>query len=191
MKHNSLNLVILVSGHGTNLQAIIDACHQGILRSKIGLVVSNIPDVQALDRAHKANLSTKVVPSQGVDKKEFQKSLLQTVSKAKPDVIVLAGFMKILSREFVHAFTGRIINIHPALLPNFPGLNAVRQALDAQVKETGCTVHIVDEGCDTGPILIQKKVPVLENDTEKSLHQRIQVEEHKAIVEAVRLFEMS
>ena len=189
MPQNPLNLVVLVSGNGSNLQAIIDAMQHGMLKSQIKCVISNVPNIMALDRAQKAGIPTQVVSSKGVEKEEFQNNLLQTVVNAKPDLIVLAGFMKILSKEFVHAFKDRIINIHPALLPKFPGLKAVRQALDAKVNETGCTVHLVDEGCDTGPILVQKKVPVLKNDTEETLHRRIQVEEHKAIVEAVKLFE--
>lgn len=189
MNQQGLKLLVLVSGRGSNLHAIIDAIRQKKLKSQILKVISNVPGVQALERAQGAGLATQVIPSQSRPKKEFFAELLQLCQNTKPDLIVLAGFMKILPPEFIRAFPGKIINIHPALLPDFPGLNAQEQALKAKVKTTGCTVHYVDEGCDTGPIILQKTETVLANDTVESLSERLLKKEHEALVEAIAKIE--
>lgn len=152
----SFRLVVLVSGRGSNLQALIDAQNQGKIKSKIVGVISNKPGVLALSRATDATIPTKVVPSKGKKSAEFFAELEIVVDEFRPDLIVLAGFMKILPPDFVARRKNRIINIHPSLLPNFPGLDAQKQAIEAGAKQTGCTVHYVDEGCDTGPIILQK-----------------------------------
>lgn len=185
----SLNLVVLVSGRGTNLQAILDAQVSRTIQSKVSLVISNKKDALALERAAKANVPTQVVPSKDKTSEEFFAELLTVVQNAKPDLIVLAGFMKILPPSFVQAFEGKIINIHPSLLPKFPGLNAQNQALEAGETETGCTVHYVDEGCDTGPIILQKTESILPNDTEDSLSQRLLKKEHVCLIEALQKLE--
>lgn len=175
----SLRLGILVSGHGSNLQTLLDACQMGVLDAEVVLIVSNKPEAYALTRARRNNISTLV------SKEETE--MIAALQKAKVDLICLAGFMKILSPKFIQAFPKRIINIHPSLLPNFPGLNAVQQALEAGVQVTGVTVHFVDTGVDTGPIILQASVNVLKNDTVESLTERIHAEEHKLYPKAIQL----
>lgn len=189
MNSKILNIIVLVSGRGSNLQALIDGIQAGHLISKVTAVLSNKDSVQALERAQKAGIACLVVPSKGKPKELFQEELLAAVSNLEPDLIVLAGFMKILSPAFIKRFENQIINIHPALLPAFPGLNAQKQALDAGVKTTGCTVHFVDEGCDTGPVILQKTEDILDSDTEETLSARLLKKEHTALVEAVKLIE--
>lgn len=185
----SKKIVVLVSGRGSNLQALIDAHGAGKIRSRVIAVVSNKPGVFALERAGQAGIATLVVPSKGVAKAEYDRTLLQTVSDLDPDLVVLAGYMKILDAGFVRAFFGRLINIHPSLLPAFPGLDAQRQALEAGALLTGCTVHFVDEGCDTGPVILQNSIAIEPNDTVESLSARLLPVEHATLVEAVRLIE--
>lgn len=176
--HN--RVVILVSGTGTLLQALIDAA-QGY---EILAVVSD-KYCKAIQRATVANIPTVVVPLEG-DRDAWNAQMVETVAGFDPDLVVSAGFMRILGPEFVHRFT--VINTHPALLPSFPGAHAVRDALNYGVKITGTTVHRVDEGVDTGPIIAQRAVPVEPGDTEETLHERIKIEERQLIVEVIKSF---
>ena len=184
-----LGLVVLISGRGSNLQAIIDAIEKGEISAQISAVISNVPGVQGLERAKKHNIPSAVVDNKKFsDKSSYEAVLLQTIDSFAPDLICLAGYMMIVGQRIINKYKGKIINIHPALLPAFPGLHAQRQAIEAGVKESGCTVHFVDEGCDTGPIILQKKVPVLFGDTEATLSARILEEEHKLYPKAIQLF---
>ncbi len=182
-------IVILISGRGTNMERIIRASKEDEIPADVVLVVSDNPEAGGLRKAQAHGVATAVIPYRAFpDRQTFEKRLIEVVQQAEPDLICLAGFMKILSPEFIRTFQGRIMNIHPALLPSFPGLHAQRQALEYGVKISGCTVHFVDEGVDTGPIIVQKAVPVLEDDTEETLSARILREEHRAYPEAIRLF---
>ncbi len=184
-----LRLGVLASGTGTNLQAIIDHCRQGTLEAEIVLVVSNNPDAGALQRAQHAGLRTLCIDHRLYDKRgDFDRAVIESLRKAEVDLVVLAGFMRLLSNEFLQAFPHRIMNIHPALLPAFPGLNAQRQALEYGVRVSGCTVHFLDSGVDTGPIILQAVVPVLDDDTEETLARRILTEEHRIYPLAIKLF---
>lgn len=183
-----LKIAVLVSGRGSNLQAIIDSIESGRLPAKILCVISDKPGAFGLERAKKhgieaVSLDFKSFP----DKDGYEKDLLAVLTDKNPDLICLAGYMRIVGRGLISAFRNRIINIHPALLPSFPGLDSQRQALDYGVKVSGCTVHFVDEGCDTGPIILQKSVAVTENDTEETLAARILEKEHAAYSEAIKL----
>jgi phosphoribosylglycinamide formyltransferase-1 len=185
-----LKLAVLVSGRGSNLQSIIDKIESGILKSKaqIALVISNNPQAYSLERAQKHGIETLVVDAAKFkDKTQYEAQIISAVKQKSVDLICLAGYMKLLSPEFVRAFPHKIINIHPALLPAFPGLHVQKKALDYGVKFSGCTVHFVDEGCDTGPIIIQAVVPVMDDDTEETLSARILEQEHKIYPEAIRL----
>ncbi|GBC84851.1 Phosphoribosylglycinamide formyltransferase [bacterium HR11] len=182
-------IVILISGRGTNMERLIQACQAGEIPARVVRVISDNPEARGLERARAYGVPTVVVPARAFpDRAAFEAALLAAVREAAPDLICLAGFMRILSPTFVQAYRHRIMNIHPALLPAFPGLHAQRQALEYGVKVSGCTVHFVDEGVDTGPIIVQKAVPVLEDDTEETLAARILEKEHEAYPEAVRLF---
>jgi phosphoribosylglycinamide formyltransferase-1 len=179
-------LAVFVSGSGTNLQAIIDARIESV---EIAVVVCNNPGAYALERAKKHKIPVEVVDHRLFSsREEFEKELIQRLEPYRIDLIVLAGFMRILSPLFVRAYKNRIMNLHPALLPSFPGTHAAKQALDYGVKFTGCTVHLVDEGVDTGPIILQSVVPIHDADTEESLLDRIHREEHRIYPEAIRLF---
>jgi len=182
-----LRLGVLASGNGSNLQALIDACGTPDFPAKIEVVISNVPTAQALERARKAGIPALVVDHRAHPGRDsFEKELLGVLSKHQTGVLCLAGFMRILSPDFLRSFPGRILNIHPALLPSFPGLHGARQALAHGVKITGCTVHLVDAGTDTGPIVVQAAVPVLPGDDEATLAARILVEEHRIYPLAVR-----
>ncbi|GBD39235.1 Phosphoribosylglycinamide formyltransferase [bacterium HR37] len=179
-------VAVFVSGSGTNLQAIIDA---NIPNVEIVVVVSNNPNAYAIERAKRHNIPVEVIDHRNYSsREEFEREIIKKLEPYRVDLIVLAGFMRILSPFFVRAYKNRIMNIHPALLPAFPGVNAVRQALSYGVKYTGCTVHFVDEGVDTGPIILQSVVPVYDDDTEEKLLERIHKEEHRIYPEAIRLF---
>jgi phosphoribosylglycinamide formyltransferase-1 len=179
----ALNLGVLVSGNGTNLQAILDAVGRGALDARVRVVVSNKADAQALERARKSNVPAIAIPHNDFPSREsFDAAVLETLKKHGTEWLVLAGFMRVLTPEFIVAWSGRILNIHPALLPSFPGVNALRQALVHGVKVTGCTVHFVDEGVDTGSIIAQRAVPVLPGDDEKSLGARVHAAEHEVLV---------
>lgn len=183
-----LKVAVLVSGHGSNLQAIIDSVKRKELAAEIVCVISNKSDAYALERAKKEKIPTIIIDDKNFpEKAAFEEQLINTLWKYEVELVVLAGFMKILSGHFISTFKTRIINIHPALLPAFAGLHGQEQAFNYGVKVSGCTVHFVDEGCDTGPIILQKSVPVLENDTVESLSQRILEEEHRLLPEAIRL----
>ena len=186
----SKKIGVVVSGRGSNLQSIIDHIAEGKLNVEIAVVVSDHKEAFALERAAKAGIPTAVVERKGCkDKAEFEDKIDAALREAGAEVVVLAGFMRILTGHFISRWEHKIINIHPALLPSFKGLDAQGQAVDYGVKVAGCTVHFVDEGTDTGPIILQKVVPVLDDDTEETLAARILVEEHKALPEAIQLWE--
>ncbi len=171
-------LAVLLSGRGSNFVAIHRAIQHGDLRATICCVISNVADAPGLAHAREFGLPCHCLPSRGIDRAEFDRALLAALLPFDPALICLAGFMRVLSPEFVKAYRGRILNIHPALLPSFPGLHAQRQALEFGVRVTGCTVHFVDEGVDTGRILMQRAVEILDGDTEESLSARILEQEH-------------
>lgn len=180
---------VLVSGRGSNLQAIMDNIAAGKLPLEIEIVISDQAGALALERAAKAGIKTLTVARKlCASKEEFEAKIDAALTAAGCELVVLAGFMRILSAVFVNKWHHRIINIHPALLPSFPGLHGQGQAVAYGVKISGCTVHFVDEGTDSGPIILQKAVPVLDDDTEDSLAARILVEEHKALPEALKLW---
>jgi phosphoribosylglycinamide formyltransferase-1 len=182
---NKKRLAVFVSGGGTNLQAIIDASLPSV---EIVLVLSNNPGAYALERARKHGITVEVVDHRQYSvREEYDKYLLEVLARYRVDLIALAGFMRILSPLFVKAYKNRIVNIHPALLPAFQGVHAARQALESGVKYTGVTVHFVDEGVDTGPIILQAAVPVMDDDDEESLLERIHKEEHRIYPEAINL----
>lgn len=185
----SKKIGVVVSGRGSNLQSIIDHIAEGKLNVEIAVVVSDHKEAFALERAAKADIPTAVVERKGCkDKAEFEDKIDAALREAGAEAVVLAGFMRILTGHFISRWEHKIINIHPALLPSFKGLDAQGQAVDYGVKVAGCTVHFVDEGTDTGPIILQKVVPVLDDDTEETLAARILVEEHKALPEAIQLW---
>ena len=175
---NNRKIVVLLSGRGSNFVAIHKAIRRGDLKAEIGCVISNVPDAAGLALAREFGLETLCLPSRGVDRSEYDRRLLAAVRLYDPGLVCLAGFMRILSEVFLVGYAGRVINIHPALLPSFPGLHAQRQALEYGVKITGCSVHFVDRGVDTGLIIMQRAVEVLEGDTEESLSARILNQEH-------------
>ena len=184
-----LKLGVLISGNGSNLQSIIDHIEKGSLKAVIKIVISNNPDALGLKRAEKHSIPWVVLKNSDFKSKEdFDLKLIKTLKDNGVDLVVLAGFMRIISPAFLKAFTHKIMNIHPALLPSFPGLHGQKQAVDYGVKFSGCTVHFVDEGVDTGPVIIQSVVPVLDDDTEESLAARILKEEHKIYPRAIQLF---
>lgn len=188
-KHKPLPTAVLVSGHGSNLQAIIDAIEAGQLDANIKIVISNRPDAYALTRCLKHNVPSIVHDHRTFASKEaFENAIAGSITKFGAKLICLAGFMRILSPDFIAKFQNKIINIHPALLPNFPGLHAQRQALEAKAKESGCTVHFVNERVDAGPIILQARVKVMPDDTEETLSARILKEEHKIYPLAIQLF---
>ncbi|HVU05672.1 MAG TPA: phosphoribosylglycinamide formyltransferase [Polyangiaceae bacterium] len=183
-----LSIGVLVSGTGTNLQAILDAVKDGTLPAKVAVVVSNKPGVLALERAEKAGVPTRVLSHKDYGNREgFDAALVETLRAASVDLVVLAGFMRLLTKTFLDAFPNRIVNIHPSLLPAFPGVDAQDQALAYGVKVAGCTVHFVDEGTDTGPIIGQRAVPVLDGDDAAALRARILAEEHSLLVSCLAL----
>lgn len=186
---NKRKIGVLVSGRGSNLQAIMDHIAAGDLPLDIAVVISDKEGALALERAAKAGIKTVVVARKAcADKDEFEGKIHAALAVAGCELVVLAGFMRILSGGFVSKWQHKIINIHPALLPSFPGLDAQGQAVNYGVKFSGCTVHFVDEGTDSGPIILQKVVPVLDDDTEETLAARILEQEHKAMPEALALW---
>ena len=185
----SKKIGVVVSGRGSNLQSIIDHIAEGKLNVEIAVVVSDHKEAFALQRAAKAGIPTAVVERKGCkDKAEFEDKIDAALRDKGAEVVVLAGFMRILTGHFISRWENKIINIHPALLPSFKGVDAQGQAVDYGVKIAGCTVHFVDEGTDTGPIILQKAVPVYDDDTEETLAARILIEEHKALPEAIQLW---
>src|SRR3982750_1970239 len=181
-------LGILLSGRGSNFLAIADSIDAGrIPNAEIVIVVSNKEDAPGIAAAKKRGLDARVIPSKGKTREQHDAEMIKALREKNVDLICLAGYMRLLSPEFIRAFPHKILNIHPSLLPAFPGLEAQRQAIDYGVKVSGCTVHFVDEALDHGPIILQKTVPVLPQDDEHSLSERILKEEHKAYSEAIVL----
>lgn len=178
-------LGMLLSGRGSNFLAIAESVRSGRLDADISIVISNRADAPGIEAARGLGLNALVIPSQGRVREEHDRELMAALASAKVDLVCLAGYMRLLSPEFVRAFPRRILNIHPSLLPAFPGLDAQQQALDYGAKITGCTVHFVDEHLDNGPIIVQRAVPVLEDDTVASLSARILKEEHIAYTDAI------
>ena len=180
-------LAVLCSGRGTDLQSIIDAIKAGTLQAEISIVITDKPNVKALERAEIAGIKNICVDRKLFDNRaDFEAELLKNL--AEIDLVVLAGFMRILSPEFVRKFTGRLMNIHPSLLPSFKGAHAHRDALEYGVQVSGCTVHFVDEGTDSGPIILQAAVEVKDDDTEETLSARILEQEHIIYPKAIQLF---
>lgn len=184
-----LKLGILASGRGSNLQAIIDASLRGQIDAMVKIVVSDNASAYALERAKRHSIDTAFVnPKLYSSREEFDKAVIQILKKYDVDLICLAGFMRILSPHFINEYRNRIMNIHPALLPSFPGLHAQQKALNHGVKVSGCTVHFVDESIDMGPIIIQAAIPVFDDDTEETLSERILRYEHEIYPRAIQLF---
>jgi phosphoribosylglycinamide formyltransferase-1 len=190
-----IRLGVLASGGGTNLQALLDACAARRIDAEVALVLSNRPGAGALERAARAAVPVACLPSGGLeDRAAYDASLVARLAEARVDLVCLAGYMRLVTPVFLRAFgpsassrgCPRVVNIHPALLPSFPGLHGPRQALEAGVKVAGCTVHFVDEGTDTGPIIAQAAVPVLDGDTEASLATRILEQEHRLYPQSVQ-----
>ena len=180
-------LGILLSGRGSNFEAIADQVVVGRIPAEIAVVISNRPEARGLEVACQRGLKTVCIPSKGMDREAYDRLLIRELEANQVDLVCLAGFMRLLSATFVRAFPQRILNIHPSLLPAFPGLDAQKQALEHGVKITGCTVHLVDEFLDAGPIILQTAVPVLDQDTVESLSARILAQEHVIYSEAIRI----
>lgn len=184
-----IRLGILCSGRGTDLQSIIDAIDDGKLNAQIAVVLTDKPNVMALERAQKAGIKNICIDRKNFDNKsDFEAALLNELKTDEVDLVVLAGFMRILSPSFVHEYKNRIMNIHPSLLPSFPGAHAHRDVLAYGVKVSGCTVHFVDEGTDSGPIIMQAAVEVKDDDTEETLSARILEQEHIIYPKAIQLY---
>jgi phosphoribosylglycinamide formyltransferase 1 len=179
---------VLLSGRGSNFEALADSIKAGrIPNAEIAIVISNRTGAPGIEKAQARSIPAKVVPSKGLERDAYDRQVAAALSEAKVDLVCLAGYMRLLSPFFVAAFPKRILNIHPSLLPSFPGLEAQRQALEHGVKLAGCTVHFVDESLDAGPIVLQAGVPVRDDDTETTLSERILREEHRIYSEAVRI----
>lgn len=182
-------LGILISGNGSNLQAIIDAIEKKQLDAEVRVVISNREEAYGLVRAQQQGVPTEIVDHGKFPSREaFDQHLIERFKDRQVELVVLAGFMRLLSADFVHAYSNRIMNIHPALLPAFPGLHVQRKAVEAGVRFSGCTVHFVNEECDQGPIIIQAVVPVFPDDSEESLSARILKEEHRIYPKAIQLY---
>lgn len=180
-------LGILLSGRGSNFEAIASNVKAGNIAAEIAIVIANKPDAQGLQTAHDMGLDAVYIPSKGLKREEFDRRVATLLKEKQVDLVCLAGFMRLLSPYFIREFANRIINIHPSLLPSFPGLDAQQQALEHGVKFTGCTVHFVDTGLDSGPIIAQAAIPVEDTDTGESLSARILVEEHRLYSEAINI----
>jgi phosphoribosylglycinamide formyltransferase-1 len=180
-------LGILISGRGSNFQAIANSIRDGRLDAEIAVVISNRESAAGLQVARERGLNAIALPSKGLDRTVYDRMLIDELRRNAVDLVCLAGYLRLLSADFIQAFPQRILNIHPSLLPAFPGLDAQHQALAHAVKITGCTVHFVDEQLDSGPIILQAAVPVLDDDSEESLSSRILAEEHRIYSEAIDL----
>jgi phosphoribosylglycinamide formyltransferase 1 len=181
MGERKFRIGVLGSGKGSNFVAIADACRSGTVPAEVALVLSDVAEAGMMERARERDIPARFMPPGKFRTKldeEAERAYVEALRRAEVDLVALAGFMRVLKDGFLNAFAGRIINIHPSLLPSFPGLEAWKQALAHGVKVTGCTVHFVDAGVDAGPIIGQQTVPVLDDDTPETLHQRIQVAEH-------------
>jgi len=182
-------LVVLASGRGSNFQAVIDALARGNIPAECSGLVTDNPSAYAISRAERAGIPVYVVDfSSFPSKEEYEREMQSVLLNLSADLYILAGYMRIVDTATVRAFAGKMINIHPALLPSFPGLHAQHQALSYGVKVSGCTVHFVDEGMDSGPVILQGCVPVFEEDNEETLAERILAQEHRCLPEAIRLF---
>ena len=182
-----MNLGILLSGRGSNFEAIADNIDAGRLAAKISIVISNRADAGGIETARRRRLNALVIPSKGRQREEHDRDVVAALRQASVDLVVLAGYMRLLSPWFIQQFPQRILNIHPSLLPAFPGLEAQKQAFDYGVQISGCSVHFVDEHLDHGPIIVQRAVPVLPDDDEHTLAARILEQEHKAYTDAIRI----
>ncbi len=180
-------LGILLSGRGSNFEAIAENIECARLQAEIAVVISNQPEARGIEIARQRDLPAVVLPSKGVAREEYDRRVVAELQDQGVELVCLAGFMRLLSGEFCRAFPLRALNIHPSLLPAFPGLDAQKQALEHGVKITGCTVHFVDEGLDAGPIVLQAAVPVLDDDTEEALSARILAQEHRIYSEAIEI----
>ena len=179
---------VLLSGRGSNFEALAESVAAGhIPNAEIAIVVSNKPGARGLELAQSRGIATKAIPSKGLEREAYDRQVVAALQEHKVELVCLAGYMRLLSPYFVATYPQRILNIHPSLLPSFPGLESQKQALDHGVKFAGCTVHFVDENLDAGPIILQAVVPVLDADDEQALSQRILKEEHRIYSEAVRL----
>ena len=179
---------VLISGRGSNFEALADSVAAGrIPNSEIAIVISNRENAPGIDRARARGIEARVIPSKGLEREAYDRQVVAALQEKSVDLVCLAGYMRLLSPYFVRAFPDRILNIHPSLLPAFPGLESQRQALEHGAKFAGCTVHFVDENLDAGPIILQAVVPIEDNDTEETLSARILREEHRIYTEAVRL----
>ena len=193
VKSMLLKLAILISGRGSNMKAILEAVEKQNIPIKPTVVISNKSTAKGLKIANKLGVQTEIIESKGFQgsRIEYDQKIIRVLGKygitPKNSLICLAGFMRILSPEFIKKFKNRILNIHPSILPAFPGLDAQRQAIESGVSHSGCTVHFVDEGVDTGPIIVQETVKIKNDDTEETLSKRILAKEHKAYVKAVKL----
>lgn len=186
----ALNLGVLVSGSGSNLQAIIDNIEQRKLKSKIAVVISNNKDAFSIERAKKHNIPFEIIEHHQYNKREdFDKKIVETLKSYNVDLVIMAGFLRVITKILLDAYPMKIMNIHPALLPSFPGLHVQKKALDYGCKFAGCTVHFADEGVDSGPIIIQGVVPILDSDDEDTLSKRILKVEHKIYSTAIKLYE--
>jgi phosphoribosylglycinamide formyltransferase-1 len=184
-----MNLAVLASGYGSNLQAIIDAVDRGEISGRVKTVISDVEEAYALERARRHNIEAIYInPKDFPGRKAFNEAIAALLEEREIDLVVLAGYMRLLSPVIINKFRGKIMNIHPSLLPAFPGLEGAKQALDYGVKVSGCTVHFVDEGLDTGPVILQEAVPVYDDDTVESLHERIHRVEHRLYPRAIQLF---
>ena len=184
-----LPIVVLISGNGSNLQAIIDATQSGDLPVEIRAVISNRPDAYGLERARTANIPAKVIDHKAFNSRaEYESALQQLIDQHSPELVILAGYMRILGDAFVDHYQGRMLNIHPSLLPAFPGLNTHQRALDAAVSEHGASIHFVTNELDGGPVILQAAVPLLPNDDEKTLAERVHQQEHQIYPLAIRWF---
>lgn len=183
-----VHLGVLVSGSGSNLQAIIDNIEAGRLDAKIRIVISNLPDVFALERARKHRIAAMVLSHKGLKREEYDRKLVEVLRANDVELVILAGFMRLITPVLLRAFPMKVMNIHPALLPAFPGTHVWQAEVDYGVKFAGCTVHFVDEGTDTGPIIIQAVVPVYDDDTADTLNARILKQEHKIFSQAIQLY---
>jgi len=184
-----MRLSVLASGSGSNLQAILDGCASGAIPAEVSLVVCNVERAGALDRARRAGVPFVLLPHKGAPSREaYDEQLVEELRKARVELVCLAGFMRLVTPVLLRAFQNRILNIHPALLPAYPGMHGVRQAIDGGARVAGCTVHLVDEGTDSGPIVMQAAVPVLDGDTEETLAARILAQEHRLYPRAISLF---
>jgi len=189
MSKGILKIGVLASGRGSNFQAIIDSIEIGYLKAKISVLISDNPEAFALERAKRHNIESLVItPKDFPDKDSYYSHIAKELKLRDVGLVILAGFMRVVGRSLIQEFPNKIMNIHPAILPSFPGLHGQKQALQYGVKISGCTVHFVDNGIDTGPIIIQAAVPVYADDTEESLSERILKQEHKIFPLAIKLF---